>query len=263
MIVGIVGGGVVGQATARVWLEHCREVRVYDTMLERRTHALEQVLDSNLVFVCLPTPALSNGLCDTEALDRFFHGDTPKDRNYAIRSTIPVGYTRKMHDRGFTNVVHYPEFLTARCAHTDAQIPARNIVGIPTAGQDCPLYNALSRRFPGTPLYLASSDTSELCKLAQNSFFATKVAFFNELYSYAEAKGIDYAQLRELLISDGRVGPSHTLVPGPDGKRGFGGTCLPKDLASYVSHLHEANLPAWVAQGTLHRNQEDRPDGTA
>lgn len=260
MKLGIVGNGVVGSATARCYLEHVDEVRVYDELKERRTHTLEEAIDTDFVFVCLPTPQKKDGSCDVSIIDEFF-SEAPKGRRYVLRSTVPVGTTERLY-REFDWIVHSPEFLTARCAHVDAQIPSRNIVGYPWAPNlsTCPLAQLYLSRFPGTPLHTMFSNASEAVKLIQNSFFATKVAFFNEAYSFCQKLGIDWDAVMRGILADGRIVPSHTRVPGPDGKRGFGGACLPKDLASYVHQLHANGLPAWVAQAAILRNKEDRSE---
>jgi UDP-glucose 6-dehydrogenase len=98
MKLGVIGGGVVGAAMARAFMEHA-EVRVYDVVKERATHTLAQVLDSDICFVCLPTPQQKDGLAaDTSAIDAFFrqaigypNGKLPA---YVLRSTFPIGTTR-------------------------------------------------------------------------------------------------------------------------------------------------------------------------
>ena len=227
MIIGILGGGVVGRATARTWLEHCQEVRVYDSVKERRTHELSDLKRCDLVFICVPESELDK--CLTE-----WHG-TPV--NMVLRSTVPIGTTRKIRDRhDIQGIVHSPEFLTERCAMTDAQMPAQLIVGVPDWNQMDPdqcgpiLCGMYRNRFPGVPINLMLSDESELVKLIVNAFAATKVSFFNEMRALSDAVGCDWQRVIEAVLGDGRIGYSWTKVPGPDGKRGFGGKCLPKDL---------------------------------
>ena len=73
MKLGVIGNGIVGSATARSFLEHCEEIRIFDTMPQRRTYSLEDVLESNLIFVCLPTPQKPMDLHpDLSAIDGFF-----------------------------------------------------------------------------------------------------------------------------------------------------------------------------------------------
>lgn len=263
--IGVIGGGVVGRATARCFIEHAGEIRVYDTVPERATATLADTLACDLIFVCLPTPMDSDGSCDTSYLDQFILHSAHKlapNANYVLRSTVPVGYTRYMAKVYLPNLCHSPEFLTARCSITDAQIPARNIIGTPPSPRIGGAYDTLQslyiKRFPGVPVHTMFSDESEAVKLILNSFFAVKVAFFNEAYSFAEKKGLDWQRIIEGVLSDGRIAHSHTQVPGPDGSRGFGGHCLPKDLRNFIDCIEKAGAHATVCHAANARNAMDR-----
>ena len=255
MRIGIVGGGVVGRATARCYLEWA-EVRVFDVRLDRATHSLGEVLGTDLIFLCLPTGELP----DTPAVDRFAAAIAGTQTPLVLRSTVPIGKTRWLRSQyRLPNLMHHPEFLTARTADTDAQLPARLVVG-----GDCParaaLVSLLSRRFPGVQQILCTSDESEMIKLATNSFFAAKIAFFNEINALCESADLNWQVVVAGILSDGRISHSHTRVPGPDGKFGFGGECLPKDLGCLVHELRSRGLPAEMAAGALRRNQWDRQE---
>lgn len=275
MKIGIVGGGVVGRATARAFIEYVDEVRIYDVLKERRTHDVYETRRCNIIFVCLPTPQKKDSLeCDVSAVEQFFSESSGlgpesigRNANYVLRSTVPIGATKRLAQQyNLTNLVHSPEFLTARCAVTDAQIPSRNIVGYAGEPKDnfnadqCgnTLVNLYSRRFPGVPTYLMSSDESEAVKLFQNSFFATKVSYWNECRTLADKLDLDWNSVMEAILADGRISPSHTQVPGPDGRRGFGGSCLPKDLASLEHQFMEAKLAHFVTTAARVRNLADR-----
>lgn len=268
--IGVIGGGVVGRATARAFIEHAGEIRIYDTVPERATATLRDTLACDLIFVCLPTPSKNSDdramACDTSYLDRFFFemvNGPYKNANFVLRSTVPVGYTRRLSQQGLSNVCHSPEFLTARCSITDAQIPARNIIGVPSTRLDlddgaCKLARLYQSRFPGVSLQVMSSDESETVKLMLNSFFAVKVAYFNEAYSFAKARGLDWDRIREGVLSDGRIAHSHTMVPGPDGKRGYGQACLPKDIQNFINCIEQAGEHATVCHAANARNMMDR-----
>lgn len=73
-------------------------------------------------------------------------------------------------------------------------------------------------------------------------------------------KNINFENVRILSTLDTRIGVSHTMVPGPDSKRGFGGICLPKDLNSMIHQFHESNIKPIVLQSVLERNEIDRPE---
>lgn len=263
MRIGIVGNGVVGHATARCLIEHVEDVWVYDIVKERCLRPLDQVLEADLVFICLPTPMKEDGSCDVSYVDDFFDSLGKQSygyTNFVLRSTVPVGTTRRLSALGFPNLVHSPEFLTARCSVTDAHLPARNIIGL-TGGVDIerlPLFQLYKRRFPSVPIHVMFSDASELVKLMQNSFFAVKVAFFNECQSYACKMGIDWNTVLAAVLADGRIAHAHTQVPGPDNKYGFGGACLPKDLSNFISCYNRAGATPLVAEAALQRNIQDR-----
>lgn len=249
MKVGIIGGGTVGKATFRVFNEFVKDCCVYDRVLERRTDHLVYVLASDIVFVCLP---------ETE-VDSFFASltvGTSLTTNFVLKSTVPIGFTKRMSVKYSTpNLVHSPEFLTERCALTDAQMPARNIVGLTGNGFNAPSLRALyGWRFPGTPLLTMSSDESEAVKLMTNAFFSTKVAFFNEMRMLADRLGLDWDTVHDGILGDGRIAHSHTLVPGPDGKHGFGGKCLPKDLLALMGCMGEAKLDHPLLVAANYRN---------
>lgn len=273
LTIGIVGGGVLGRAIARGFMEH-GEIRVYDLDESRRTHSLEETATAEIVFVSLPTPALPDGRCDTSAIDQFLHEAFSEQwwqptSCYVIRSTVPVGYTQNksaefMHGRP---LLHSPEFLTARCSIVDFQTPARNIIGYPRvsqAGVDI-FHNAIVRlqylyetRFKGVPLLKMESTASELTKLATNTFFAAKVSMFNLFREIAFESGIKWDDVYSGILTDGRIAHAHTLTPGPDGRPGFGGSCLPKDTADLFHCAMEAGVDAELLRAILDRNERIR-----
>jgi len=271
--IGIIGGGFVGSAMARMCMEHA-EVRIFDVMPERKTHPIIEVVQSDLVFLCLPTPMtepkqyrydcdlsiLKSGLNDV--FQYYVKGTT-----VVIKSTVPVGTTALLAKEYDLPLVHSPEFLTARCALVDAQTPARNITGYVEGNPNSIDAAVLLRRwyqerFPGVPSFLASSNNSEAAKLACNTFFAVKVAFFNEFRQFAEAAGCDWEDVREMMLADGRIAHAHTTAPGPDGMWGFGGTCLPKDLQNVMQAAKGLGVETDLLSATWERNQRDRKKST-
>lgn len=263
--IGIIGNGVVGKATARCFMEHT-DVKVYDICQCLCTHSLDEMLDCELIFICLPTPKDKEKFhCDTSIIDGVLDTIYTKDPTapLIIRSTVPIGYTAKINDR-LPATIHNPEFLTARCSIADAQIPARNIIGYNHTSCD---WSAITRnrlsslynyRFPSTPIHYLSTNESEAVKLFQNGFFAVKVAWWNECKVLADTLGLEWQPVMNAILADGRISHNHTQVPGPDGKHGFGGECLPKDLSSLVALMIQNNLRSSVGLGALIRNHDDR-----
>ena len=100
-----------------------------------------------------------------------------------------------------------------------------------------------------------------MCKDMRNCFLATKVAFFNELEEFCTLKGVPYDLVKELVVLDDRITDSHTMVPGPDGKRGYGGTCFPKDMQALLAEMVDAGMTSHVVAGAIDRNDMvDRPE---
>jgi nucleotide sugar dehydrogenase len=276
MRVGVIGGGVVGQAIARSYLEHVEEVRVYDIDKTRGTHSLVDTLECTLIFICLPTPQKVPGMaggdpnysmqCNTSVIDKFFEQHKGYRKNFVIRSTVPIGTTARIQrEYDIPNICHSPEFLTARCAYSDASIPSRNIIGCPVWENNeatRALEYLYTHRFSNTMLYTMSSNESEAVKLFTNGFFSVKVAYFNEINSLCEKMGLDWYQVWAGVLGDGRISPYHTKVPGPDGKYGFGpdtpNACLPKDLANLITMFREQDVRCPVAEGAHTRNSWDR-----
>ncbi len=239
-------------------------MKVYDVLPDRGSYSFYQVMSCDLIFICLPTPMAEDGSCDTGYLVRFFEslGTEDRKRNMVIRSTVPIGFTRATTERmNCPNLVHSPEFLTARTATEDAANPRVNVIGhVGYEGYNRtnnPIYQVYDSRWD-VPIRVMSSDESEAVKLLMNGFFATKVAYWNEVHALLQKKGCDYETVIETILAEGRVHPLHTKVPGPDGKMGFGGACLPKDLASLQHQLLEAECLASVTTAARFRNQLDR-----
>ena len=101
-----------------------------------------------------------------------------------------------------------------------------------------------------------------MIKIFRNSFLATKVSFCNEVYQFCKVKGIDYNNFIKIACNDDRITHSHTNIPGPEGKFGFGGTCFPKDISSLKYEMNNIGLESIILDSVIHRNNTiDRPNG--
>jgi UDPglucose 6-dehydrogenase len=260
MTLGVIGGGTVGSALARAFMEWA-EVRVYDIEPRRGTHTLVEALAGDVVFVCLPTPATADGSCDLSYVEDFFASHKGYTKNFVLRSTVPVGTTQRLREEyDLPGLIFSPEFLTARCAVTDAQIPARNIIGAPRCECSIALQALYEHRFPGVQIFHLTPTEAEAVKLAVNGFFAVKLAFFNEFRMLTDKLMLGWEEILAAVLADGRIAHSHTRVPGRDGF-GFGGACLPKDLSSLVCCIEGAGLSAAVTRAAMERNVLDRERG--
>ena len=254
-MIGIVGNGFVGNAVYQNFRDKTK-CKVYDVDKNRSLNSLGDVINSNFIFVCLPTPMRYGGECDLSILDNFFE-DLPDHitGTFVIKSTVPIGTTKKYLERH--NVIHNPEFLTARNAIKDFANSERNIVG---GDMDlCVDFVAMFEKFfPEIPSIITTSDESEAIKYFSNTFLAYKVAYFNKIYDLCQAVGMDYDVVCECVTADSRIGKSHTKVPGIDNDRGFGGTCFPKDLNSLIVQMENHDVNADMFKEIWKYNEQIR-----
>ncbi len=99
-----------------------------------------------------------------------------------------------------------------------------------------------------------------IIKYATNSFFCTKVSFFNELAQVCKAHGLNPETVIGKVLLDQRIGRSHFQVPGHDGRLGFGGSCFPKDINGYIQIAKDAGVEPTVAEAVWKKNLEVRPE---
>ena len=188
-----------------------------------------------------------------------------RSANFILKSTVPIGTTRRLaHEYGLTNLVHCPEFLNSRTAIWDAQNPTQVLLGYvdwKRQSSGSLISSAMTARFPGVPIRELHSEETEAAKLFINAFGAAKVALFNEFKQLCDAEGLSWDDVREAMLGDGRIHPQWTQVPGPDGKPGFGGKCLPKDLDQLLDCYEDAELAPRILPAVKDLNWKLRGGG--
>ncbi len=266
--IGIVGNGYVGGAIAHGFSPTSTGnavVKVYDKLPERSLNSLEETVnDSDFIFVSVPTPMTKEGAISLKYIDQVFQEinnvNERTDNIIILKSTVVPGTTEKLQEKfPNLNIVFNPEFLTERSSRLDFINQSRVILGGDKT-QTSKVAELYKSRFKYCHIIETDYKTSEIIKYFGNIFFTVKVSFANEMKLICEKIGADWETALEGFVADGRVGDSHLNVPGPDGKRGFGGSCFPKDINAFMTFAQRLGINTHTINGAWETNLEVRPE---
>ena len=229
--IAIVGHGFVGQAVDYGFSKWNATKQIIDP--KNGTSVADIEKDTELVFIAVPTPfgdfsilrGVINDLKSNGIMDRAV---------VAIKSTVVPGILTELEH---PNLVYNPEFLTEKNANEDFVNPPMHVFG----GElnTCKVLHAYYDRYSlcaSAPAFYMRPEEASMVKYTINSYLSTKVAFFNQIWEVCQDNEFDYQTVINTVAQDPRIGPSHTRVPGHDGRRGFGGACFPKDTNAFIKY---------------------------
>jgi UDPglucose 6-dehydrogenase len=228
------GLGAVGGTVAEAFAAAGVPTRGYDRYLG--IGGVDRLAGCQVVFVCVPTPSGPDGGHDLTELRAAVEEAAPHldaDCIVTIKSTVSPGTCDRLADEHpnleFASV---PEFLVAARALETFTNPDRVVIGAASDAAAGVLRDLMRRVAPSAPALVVRPIEAELIKLCSNAFLAAKVSFANELAQLCERYGVAWPGVQAGVGMDHRLGPGHLSV---SAERGFGGSCLPKDLDGLIA----------------------------
>lgn len=258
MRITIAGYGHVGRFVDSVF-GPLHDVAVYDPPQGAGDDSL--LREADFVFVCVPTPSLPDGACDTSIVEEIVALAAPR-RAIVCESTVAIGTTDRLIRTYGKPLVFVPEYAGGAAEHPYRD-PSRRSFFIyggyePEASAVRDLF---ARAYPAvTRHHVVAPAAAETAKYMENAFLALKVAFCNDIYDLCTRLDVDYETVRGLWLEDERIGASHTVVT-PE--RGYGGHCLPKDVAALCALARDLGVPQEVMEAVHRANQRHRASSAA
>lgn len=262
MKIAVIGHGFVGKAVDYGFSNPEVEKRILDPKYGNTDNDQKDLVNwqPQLTFICVPTPMQDDGDINTDILDGVMENIKGIEGLIVIKSTITPSTIDKYYQN---NVIYNPEFLTERSACEQFVNPEFHIFG--GNKSHCILleqfYEEYSLCTP-CPTYFMTKPEASFVKYAINSFLATKVTFFNQLYDACNVHdNVNFNKVIKAVGADKRISISHTKVPGFDGKQGYGGACFPKDTLAFSKFSDKLTLLAKAIEiNNEYRSQYDRDE---
>tara|TARA_Y100000389_G_scaffold164920_1_gene168847 strand:- start:3461 stop:4282 length:822 start_codon:yes stop_codon:yes gene_type:complete len=233
--IAIVGHGYVGKAVDHGFSTSQVDKHIIDPIYNTTLNDIKGKFRLDAAFVCVPTPFGPDGSIDSsiveDVVEQLSHFTCP----IIIKSTVTPNVVERLSKN--SDVVYNPEFLTEANHLEDFVNPPMHIFGgnplVTRRVQD--LYEKHSQCKPCPVTHMTAMEAS-FVKYGINCFLATKVLWFNQFKDLIDDTDSKYNVIVNAIGSDPRIGHSHTQVPGPDGKKGFGGACFPKDTNAFSTY---------------------------
>ena len=253
MDIGIVGLGVVGTACKNGFEKIGHTVKYHDVKFYTN---IEDVLDTEVCFVSVPTPSNEDGSCDISIVEEVVGqlNDLKYKGVLAIKSTVEPGTNKEFREK-YKNLRLYfvPEFLRERCA-TEDFIYNHNILVIGAEDEDA--FNTIKAAHGDLPVHTVKVNPleAELVKYFSNNYKALRITFANSFYKLCQELGANYDVVKDAFLFHG-VGEGHYLNVNKE-FGGFGGTCLPKDTKGLAFLIEKLGLDLNIFKTVVEENDK-------
>ena len=242
--IGIVGHGFVGQAVEYAFTHPMVDFTFFDpkyntSLDDLSSKTLEET--PTCFFICAPTPSNDDGSVNSSIVEEsVIRCLNETDSLVIVKSTITPDAIDRIYQQitiaQSDRFAYNPEFLTEKNAKADFVTAKFHVVGgTPQAVMEVIDIYEIFSACESNDYHRMSAYEASFVKYTINSFLSTKITFFNQLYDMVNMYGCNYNTILRAAGKDDRVGMGHTRVPGFDGKRGFGGACLPKDTRAFLN----------------------------
>ena len=239
MKIGIIGLGVVGSAINTGFERLGHEMLLHDIRFKT---TIKDILSSEILFLCVPTPQGDDGSCDTNIIKGVLQELSDNDYKgiVAIKSTVECGFTQKAIDQ-FKNLTlcFVPEFLRERCA-VDDFVNNHNLLAVGT--HDKFVFEKIVEahgHYPKETVRLKPTE-AEILKYYNNVFAAHKIIFANIMSAVCGKLDCDYTTVKDAFVKFGRC--KDTYLDVNENLKGFGGMCLPKDVKAMSRLLDKLGI---------------------
>ncbi len=252
--IAIMGVGWVGGTLAR-YFEEQPNLTVFRYDPPKGLGQLPDLAQADVIFICLPTPYDEAAGGFDLSYVREGVASIPGEKLVVIKSTVLPGTTEALQKEFPRHrFLFSPEFLRQAHADQDFRSPDRQIVGVTAASiVDAAKVMAV---LPDAPFQkIVGATEAETVKYFGNCFLAMKVVFANQVFDVCRELGIDYDTVRECASADSRIGDSHLQIM-HDGKRGYAGSCFPKDMRAFIQLGDRLDVDLALLKAAEKLNQE-------
>ena len=263
MKIGIVGFGFVGKAIKNGLLGSV-EAYIVDPKLSTEIGDLID-FSPKIIFLCLPTPMNKDGDQDISILqsviDEINFNENLSKVTLVLKSTVIPSKLHQITDS--VNLIVNPEFLREISADKDFIDSEFILLGGPEDRcKKVKNFYLNHTKCKTNNFIITDKSTALLMKYTINTFLATKVTFFNEIYKiHSESNNNEsWDSFIKMVSCDKRIGESHMQVPGPDGRKGFGGACFPKDISALMHYAESLGLEFDLLKKIIQTNNRIRLD---